>query len=125
VLMGLPKYAGQRVRQRASSPKLLVLNTALMTSLSQFDFEEAKQNREFWGRLVESAIGSALANGVKGHGGELFYWSNRNMEIDYALAKGKTLVAIEVKSDRRKTTLPGVEAFSVAGNPASRDTNTP
>ncbi len=83
-----------------------------MTSLSQLDFEEAKQNREFWGRLLESAIGSALANGVKGHGGELFYWSNRNMEIDYALAKGKTLVAIEVKSGRRKTTLPGMEAFS-------------
>ena len=112
VLMGVPKYAGQKVRQRASSPKLLVLNTALMTALSSLDFEEAKQNRDFWGRLVESAVGSALANGIKGHAGELFYWSNRNMEIDYVLAKGKTLAAIEVKSGRRKTSLPGMEAFS-------------
>ena len=30
LLAGLSKYAGQRVRQRASSPELLVLNTALM-----------------------------------------------------------------------------------------------
>jgi uncharacterized protein len=112
VLMGVPKYAGQKVRQRGSSPKLLVLNTALMTALSSLDFDEAKQNRDIWGRLVESAVGSALANGIKGHTGELFYWSNRNMEIDYVLAKGRTLAAIEVKSGRRKTSLPGMEAFS-------------
>ena len=112
VLMGVPKYAGQKVRQRGSSPKLLVLNTALMTALSSLDFDEAKQNRDIWGRLVESAVGSALANGIKGHTGQLFYWSNRNMEIDYVLAKGGTLAAIEVKSGRRKTNLPGMEAFS-------------
>jgi predicted AAA+ superfamily ATPase len=41
LLMGVPKYAGQKVRQRASSPKLLILNTALMSSLSLLDFEEA------------------------------------------------------------------------------------
>lgn len=40
LLTGLPKYAGQRFRQRASSPKLLVLNTALMTAISQFTLVE-------------------------------------------------------------------------------------
>ena len=29
MLTGIPKFAGARVRQRGSSPKLLVLNTAL------------------------------------------------------------------------------------------------
>lgn len=112
LLAGLPKYAGQRVRQRASSPKLLVLNTALMTAQSQFNLEQAKQNSDFWGRLVESAIGAALMNGLRGENIELFYWSGRNREVDFVLAGGASLAILEVKSGRRKVTLPGIEAFS-------------
>jgi len=109
---GLQKYAGQRVRQKASSPKLQVLNTALMTAPSQRTYKEVKQDTEFWGRLVESAVGATLANGLKGKHGDLFYWSGRNREVDFVLCKGKDLVAIEVKSGFRKTSLPGIEAFS-------------
>jgi predicted AAA+ superfamily ATPase len=112
LLAGLSKYAGQRVRQRASSPKLLVLNTALMTAQSQLSLREAKRDTEFWGRLVESAIGAALMNGLRGENIELFYWSSRNREVDFILSRGKSLVALEVKSGRRKVTLPGIEAFS-------------
>lgn len=112
LLTGLSKYAGQRVRQRASSPKLLVLNTALMTAQSHFTLSEAKQDTEFWGRLVESTVGAALANAIKGKNMELFYWASRNREIDYVLSRGKTIIAIEVKSSRKKSTLPGLEAFS-------------
>jgi len=112
LLAGLSKYAGQRVRQRASSPKLLVLNTALMTAQSQLNLEEAKQDTDFWGRLVESAIGAALMNGLRGENIELFYWSSRNREVDFVLSRRKSLVALEVKSGRRKVTLPGIEAFS-------------
>ena len=112
LLAGLSKYAGQRVRQRGSSPKLLVLNTALMTAQSQFNLGEAKQDTDFWGRLVESAIGAALINGLRGENIELFYWSSRNREVDFVLSRGKSLVALEVKSGRRKVTLPGIEAFS-------------
>jgi uncharacterized protein len=112
LVMGLSKYAGQALRQRASSPKLQVLNTALMTSLSPLDFEGAKRERDFWGRLVESSAGSALANSIRDHGMELFYWSHRNMEVDFVLARGNALTAIEVKSGRRKATLAGMNAFS-------------
>jgi predicted AAA+ superfamily ATPase len=112
LLAGLSKYAGQRVRQRASSPKLLVLNTALMTAQSQLNLKEAKQDNDFWGRLVESAIGAALMNGLRGENIELFYWSSRNREVDFVLSRGKSLVALEVKSGRREVTLPGIEAFS-------------
>ena len=112
LLAGLSKYAGQRVRQRASSPKLLVLNTALMTAQSQLSLGEAKQDTDFWGRLVESAIGAALINGLRGENIELFYWSSRNREVDFVLSRRKSVVALEVKSGRRKVTLPGIEAFS-------------
>jgi len=112
LLMGVPKYAGQKIRQRASSPKLQILNTALMTAASQLTFGEAKRDSEYWGRLVESAIGATLANGLKGTQAELFYWSGLNREVDFVLRRGKVLVAVEVKSGRRKFNLSGMEAFS-------------
>lgn len=112
LLTGLSKYAGQRFRQRASSPKLQVLNTALITSQFHFNLEEAKQDKDFWGRLVESCIGASLINGIKGKSMELFYWSSRNREVDFVLSRGEDLVALEVKSGRRKVSMPGIKAFS-------------
>ncbi|MCD6486824.1 MAG: ATP-binding protein [Syntrophobacterales bacterium] len=112
LLMGLPKYAGQIVRRRASSPKLQVLNTALMTAPSRLALDEAKSDSQYWGRLVESAVGATLVNGLKSTQSELFYWSSRNREVDFVLRRGDNLVAIEVKSGLRKTSLPGIEAFS-------------
>lgn len=112
LLMGLPKYAGRKIRQRASSPKLQILNTALMTASSRLTFDEARKDSEYWGRLVESAVGATLANGLQGTQAELFYWLEGNHEVDYVLQRGKVLVAIEVKSGRRKISLPGIEAFS-------------
>ena len=62
MLEGLQKYAGAAVRQRGSSPKLQVLNTALMTAPMGLALEEACADRELWGQLVESAVGAHLAN---------------------------------------------------------------
>jgi len=109
---GLLKYAGQTFRQRASSPKLLVLNTALMAVHSHFTLLEATQNTEFWGRMVESAIGATLANSILGKNLHLYYWAGRNHEVDFILVKGDQLVAFEVKSNFKKTNLPGITAFS-------------
>ncbi|MDH3974211.1 MAG: ATP-binding protein [Deltaproteobacteria bacterium] len=111
LLTGLQKYAGQKVRRRSSSPKLQVLNTALMTTSSGLTFDEARKDCDYWGRLVESAVGAALANGIRGSNIKLFYWAGRNKEVDFVLCRGKELVAIEVKSGRRKAVLPGIEAF--------------
>ena len=60
MVAGLPKYASGAVRQRGSSPKLLVYNTALLTSQSGLSMEEAQADPVFWGHLVESAIGAYL-----------------------------------------------------------------
>lgn len=117
MLTGLPKFAGQRVRQRGSSPKLQVLNTALMTASAPLDLEGARKDREFWGRLVESAVGAHLVNSAAGTKVEVFYWRERNREVDFVLRAGKRLAAIEVTSGRKKETLPGLEAFSKAFRP--------
>ena len=112
ILTGLSKYAGQCVRQRASSPKLLVLNTALMSASGSVKMKEAKQEPNQWGRWVESAVGSSLANGIIGKNIELFYWSSRNREVDFVLSRKNELIAIEVRSGRNRGNFPGVDAFS-------------
>jgi len=37
---------------------------------------------------------------------------DRNQEVDFILSRGDRIVAIEVKSGRRKTGFRGIEAFS-------------
>jgi len=112
LIMGVQKYAGQKIRRKSSSPKLLALNTGLMAALSTLSFEEAKRHPDFWGRLVESSIGASITNAARGRSFELSYWSSRNKEVDFVLSRGDDVVAIEVKSGRKKGTLPGLEAFS-------------
>jgi predicted AAA+ superfamily ATPase len=112
MITGLQKYSGARVRQRGSSPKLLVLNTALMTAVSGHSFEGARTDREFWGRLVESAVGAHLANSLAGTGAEVYYWRERGHEIDFVLHRNGRLVAVEVTSGRRKDSLPGMDEFA-------------
>ncbi|KAF0144742.1 MAG: putative ATPase [Nitrospirae bacterium] len=112
MLTGLSKLAGQRVRQRASSPKLQVLNTALLSAQSTLSFDASLKDRELWGRLVESAVGAHLINSITGTNIEVFYWRERGKEVDFVLRSGKTLTAIEVKSGYSKGSFPGMDEFS-------------
>ncbi|RLE30607.1 AAA family ATPase [Candidatus Acetothermia bacterium] len=112
LLEGLQKYAGQRVRQRASSPKLQVHNNALMTAQLGVPYEEAREDGRIWGRLVESAVGMWLVNATRGTPIQVYYWASGNREVDFVLAKGSKLVAIEVKSAYRTQKLRGMEAFA-------------
>ncbi len=120
LLTGLAKYSGRVVRQRGSSPKLQVLNTALMSAQSGRSLEEARAEREMWGRLVESAVGAHLANAAAAGECELFYWRERNHEVDFVVRAGRTLTAIEVKSGRTRDAQPGLTAFAEAFKPARK-----
>jgi len=117
MLTGLQKYAGKAVRQRGSSPKLQVMNTALMTAQSGFSPGEARTDREFRGRLVESALGAHLANAAASGACDLFYWRERNREVDFVVRAGRTVIAIEVKSGRAPRAFPGLGAFAEAFTP--------
>ncbi len=111
LMMGLPKYAGNIVRQRGASPKLQVLNTALMTATSNIGFQAARKDREAWGRLVETAVGAHLVNSAAGSSVEVFYWRDRGQEVDFVLRRGKTLMAIEVKSGSGRASRHGLSSF--------------
>ncbi len=116
LLAGLQKYTGSRASRRASSPKLNVLNTALMTAGSGYSFEEAQADRTFWGRIVESAAGAHLFN-TAAPDVRLGYWRDGSQEVDFVLKRGSRLVAIEVKSGAMKTQLPGMDEFEKRFSP--------
>ena len=117
LIVGLSKYSGSATRQRGSSPKLQVLNTALMSAQSGLSSDEMRADREYWGRLVESAVGAHLANAAAVGECELYYWRDRNQEVDFVVRSGRSIVAIEVKSGRAPAALPGLAAFGAAFKP--------
>jgi predicted AAA+ superfamily ATPase len=112
MLTGLQKYAGSAVRQRGSSPKLQVLNTALLTAQSGLTLDEARRDEDYWGRLTESAVGAHLANAAVGGECELFYWRERNREVDFVVKMGRRILAVEVKSGRRREAPKGLAEFA-------------
>ena len=112
MLAGLSKYAHGQVRQRGSSPKLQVLNTALMSAQDHRSLKEAREDGDHWGRLVESSVGAHLLNSSYGTNIQVTYWRERNHEVDFVLQQGKTTVSIEVKSGGRREMFPGMEAFA-------------
>lgn len=112
MVAGLEKFSHGQVRQRGSSPKLQVLNTALMTAQAGRTFKEARLDGNYWGRLVESCVGAHLLNTSMGTDLRLTYWRDRNYEVDFVLQQGPSIVGIEVKSGRGKDSLPGMEAFA-------------
>ena len=117
MLTGLTKFSGERARQRASSPKLQVMNTALVSAQLSLSFSEARRTPDVWGRLVESAVGAHLLNSSAGTPAELYYWRERNREVDFVLRSGKRVAAIEVKSGAAKGSFPGIDAFARAFRP--------
>ena len=111
LVRGLQKYAGDAARQRGSSPKLQVLNTALMAATSNLTFTEARADAEFWGRMVESAVGAHLANAELTGVCTLRYWRDSSNEVDFVVSAGRTVTAIEVKSGSARSYHSGTAAF--------------
>lgn len=109
LITGLSKYSPRNLR-RGSTPKLVVHNTALKSAGSGYTFEEAKSDRSFWGRLVESAVGAHLLNTLSTRA-ELSYWRQNNLEVDFVIARANHLSAIEVKSGVRTGSTKGFHQF--------------
>lgn len=117
MVSGLQKFAGDAARRRGSSPKLQVLNTALMNAMSGLSPTEARSNSEYRGRLVESAVGAHLANAAACDTCELFYWRDGSAEVDFVVRVEGRVIAIEVKSADKAKAGPGTTAFAEAFEP--------
>lgn len=116
LLCGLQKYSIDIARRRASIPKLQVYNNALKMVYSPLAFEAALVDRKSWGRIVESCIGAYLVSQAFVHRFEVFYWRERDDEVDFILRKKGSVVAIEVKSNAEKKTA-GLEKFKLLFQP--------
>ena len=87
-----------------------------MSVHSGYTFEEAKADRSFWGRLVESAVGAHLFNTGTPEV-RLHYWRERSLDVDFVLEHSRKLVALEVKSGSRRGNTSGMEAFVTRFSP--------
>lgn len=116
LLAGLQKYSGNTARRYASVPKYQVYNNALMNVYSTGNFEQQRIDLEKWGRLVESAVGSHLLNYADKLDYKVYYWREKNNEVDFIIERNHKVWAIEVKSGKRGMN-KGLGLFREAFNP--------
>ncbi len=110
LLCGLQKYAIDNARKYNSVPKMMVYNTALLSALSGYTYAKAFTSPKVWGRWVESAVGMHLLNMADELDYRVYYWRERNDEVDFVIEHNHKCIAIEVKSGRR-TINNGVRVF--------------
>ena len=116
LLCGLHKFSIDNARRKASIPKLQVYNNALKMVYNSLSFEQSLLDRKHWGRIFESGIGAYLVSQAFTHRFEVYYWRERNDEVDFILRKNNSLIAIEVKSNAEKNT-SGLDRFRQNFNP--------
>ena len=110
ILCALPKYSANKIRIRQSSPRLMVYDTSLLVwaaGASRNGFLDMPDAR---GHLVESAVGACLLARAKEEGFSVYWWREREKEVDFVIQKGSgALTAIEVKSGKIKHLRGGME----------------
>lgn len=116
LMTGLEKYSTSLVRVKSHSPKFQVLNNALISSQSPMTFHSVRNNPSEWGRVIESVVGAYLANeSLKGNL-SLYYWRDRNDEVDFVIERNGKVIGIEVKSNVSKDKR-GMTAFQKRFHP--------
>jgi predicted AAA+ superfamily ATPase len=92
----LPRFSGNQIRAKSSSPKLLPLAPALSQAYRP---ESLSPDDATWqGFVFEAAVGAELAKLP----GKLSYWSDGNFEVDFIREVNGRTIAYEVKSKRTK-----------------------
>lgn len=116
LLAGIEKFTGEELRQRSSSPKFQVHNTALLTAQQAASLHEVQKQPDVWGRWMEASIGAHLVNHQLSEGYTVHYWRHRNDEIDFVLEKKEKVIGVEVKSGATQKA-PGMDAFKKQHQP--------
>lgn len=116
LLGGLQKFCIDTARRKASIPKLQVYNNALRTIYSSLSFDKAIVDRKAWGHILESGVGAYIVNEAFAKRFEVYYWRERDAEVDFVLRKKDSLVAIEIKGNAEKRT-EGLDVFKEKYNP--------
>ena len=99
----IQKYSEKPWLSKSSSPKILPACPALVALMAQ---HASMEDPDWRGRVFELAVGLVLAQ----QQGELFYWREKNLEVDFVYRSREALYAIEVKSGRKRSG-KGLQAF--------------
>ena len=111
LLTGVPWFSRSPVGKPGAPTKLIVRNTALMTALSDYSFEEAEADRSFWGRITETAVGAHLLNTADAWTKIHFWRDRKGNEVDFVMTCGRRIVAVEVKSGTQARPTRGMHVF--------------
>jgi predicted AAA+ superfamily ATPase len=117
LLHALQKFSSKTWLARSSSPKMLPACPALYSMAAGVDVVQSAEQR---GRAFELAVGVELVQ----QPGQVFYWRERNDEVDFVYQYRDRLYAIEVKSGRKKSA-KGLDAFCAQTPQALRVIVTP
>ena len=117
LLAGIEKYSADLIRKRSSSPRFQVHNNALLSAQKHEYFSEIVNKPAEWGHIVESSVGAHLINHSVSQNFSVFYWRERNSEVDFILERRGTIIAIEVKSNDSENK-KGLELFRKKYNPS-------
>jgi len=79
-------------------------------------FAYVKNNPDAWGRVIESIVGTYLANESLRGRFNLYYWRDRNDEVDFVIESNGRLIGIEVKSSVSRSK-KGMSAFQKIFSP--------
>jgi predicted AAA+ superfamily ATPase len=80
----------------------MVFDTSLMVYADGTARRRLLDNRDDRGRLVEPAVGASLLARSMEEDFRVFWWREREAEVDFVIQKGSAVTAIEVKSGRLK-----------------------
>lgn len=119
ILSPLQRWSGNKLRLRGSIPKIILRDNSLANAMTLPSGGAELRNPAWKGRLVENAVGAALVTLAEQTGGELFYWRERDLEVDYVFKSGIKLLAIEVKSGQVRGRPDGISAFLANNKEAS------
>jgi predicted AAA+ superfamily ATPase len=112
LLSGLNKYNNKEIETKGTIPKFQIHNTALLSAMKPIFFEDAIKDPAGWGSVFESSVGAYLINQViKNPNAALYYWREKNAEVDYVVVYGDKILGIEVKSGGKGITEAGAESF--------------
>lgn len=112
LMQPLPLYPSHS--SRASKPKIIVQNNALITAVSDRSFEETQKNSQRMGRLAENAVGAYLLNRLNPSEYRVSYFRERvrgkDLEVDFVVTRGDQIFALEVTTTESHSRA-GLEAF--------------
>ncbi len=98
LIVPIQKYSPEILRVRSSSPKLVVMAQALLAAIQRKTPAALLRDPALYGRWAENAVGAHLIKA----GLDVFYWRDRDLEIDFVAKKGSDSLAVEVGVSMKK-----------------------